>query len=307
MPRIERFYDANNPELVPSLVCVADVLGFSARVLEATKQGNASQLLDQLHAVLTQANAGLNEHADRWRDERPYFATKWFTDNLVVGCPLTSADQDGESETGVIYRAFAEHQASLAAAGFFIRGGIAFGDHYMDDLVVFGPALLEAHEMDAKGGPPRICLAPSHIRMLELHLSYYSSGEAPHLSQLLKDDDGRIFLNYLAVAFEDFPYSEVNFDLIEKHRDQVVTQLTDPKLPNNVRAKYEWVARYHNYVLREFAKSFTPRDMARLDYDTLAEAEEAKSVLRFLIQNVPEGPEPKRLTHREPTSSAPGR
>lgn len=41
----------------------------------------------------------------------------------------------------------AAYQCTLLEHGFFVRGGIAIGEHYMDRDIVFGSALIEAHSL----------------------------------------------------------------------------------------------------------------------------------------------------------------
>ena len=80
------------------------------------------------------------------------FDMKVFTDNIVVAYPLGDRlRNDGEIELGTILALFAQVQTSLALDGFLLRGAIAYGDHYQDDDVAYGDALLEAVDLDQSG------------------------------------------------------------------------------------------------------------------------------------------------------------
>jgi hypothetical protein len=48
----------------------------------------------------------------------------------VVGYPVDLRDV-GEPEMGRVFDIFAELQTTLATQGYFLRGGIAFGNHYI--------------------------------------------------------------------------------------------------------------------------------------------------------------------------------
>jgi hypothetical protein len=187
-----------------------------------------------------------------------HYALKIFTDNIVLGYPLQRPHFDhGEPELGDIFGTFAEFQAGLAMEGFFIRGGIAFGEHYMDDDIVFGKALLEAVEQDKGGGPPRITIAPSALEKLDRQLAFYGEPErAPHNEYLLKDSDGGIFLNYLSEAFYAFPEGGILLDMIEGHQNALIEGLKTYKSNPGVRAKFEWAARYHNFVCNDYAERY---------------------------------------------------
>ena len=110
------------------------------------------------------------------------FDMKVFTDNIVVAYPLRNASRDlGEPELGTLLMLFAEVQASLAFDGFLLRGAIALGDHYQDDDIAYGEALLEAVDLDKSGGPPRLVIGSSLEHLIAAQLeSYGDGGWAPH-------------------------------------------------------------------------------------------------------------------------------
>src|SRR6266498_2037558 len=115
----------------------------------------------------------------------------------------------------------------INAAGTFVRGGIAFGDHYMDEDIVFGNALVETVALDKGGGPPRLALAPSAVEKVRHHLGFYADVRgAPHYRDLLQDADGTVFLNYLDNAFMAIPDDGIFFEMIEKHRNTIKAGLS---------------------------------------------------------------------------------
>lgn len=242
-------------KLLPSFVCYADILGYSTLSKEALKTGNGLQFLKKLRHALSNAYDRVRKHSKGLGDDS-FYAVKVFTDNIVVGYPLHRPGFDyGEPELGDILSTFAEFQAGLAMEGFFLRGGIALGEHYMDDDIVFGDALLQAVEEDKGGGPPRITLAPSAVEIVRHQLGFYGEVNwAPQHEDLLEDADGAIFLNYLGEAFCAFPDGGIFFDLIERHRQVIVEGLKTYRGNAGVSAKFEWAARYHNYICSEFAK-----------------------------------------------------
>lgn len=211
----------NPPKMLPSFVCYADILGFNQLSRNAIESGNGLQFLHRLRQALSCAY-------DRIRDsssgpgEDSYYAVKVFTDNIVVGYPLRRDYDYGEPELGDIFRIFSNFQLALAMEGFFVRGGIAYGEHYMDDDIVFGNAFLQAVAQDVKGGPPFISLAPSAKEIVRLHLGFYNKLiNAPHYEDLLENADGTIFINYLNEAFSVFPEGGIFFESIKAHRENI--------------------------------------------------------------------------------------
>lgn len=223
-----------------------------------------------------------------------------FTDNIVVGYPLYKPAFDfGEPDFGDILSFFSEFQVGLAMEGFFLRGGVAFGDHYMDDDIVFGNALMQAVDQDKGGGPPRISLTPSAIEIVRHQLGFYGETNwAPQHEDLLEDADGTIFLNYLGEAFCAYPEGGIFFELIEGHQLNIVNSLKEYRGNPGVRAKFEWAARYHNFICNEFAERHPIPTNPDADEEYAAASEEAQKLLdyRIDIESLAAGPCRMNLT-----------
>jgi len=277
-------YKSDPPKMLPSFVCYADILGYSSLSEEAIEAGNGVEFLHKLRHALSNAYDRIREHSKGFGEDSLY-AVKVFTDNIVVGYPLhLSSGGQGEPEFGDILSAFSEFQVGLAMEGFLLRGGIAFGDHYMDDDIAFGDALLKAVAQDIAGGAPRISLAQSAIEMLRHHLSFYGETRwAPQYEDLLEDADGTIFLNYLGEAFSAFPEGGVFFEVVESHQNHIVKGLQDYKGSPSVRAKFEWAARYHNFICEEFAERNPVPTSPDADEEYAAAAVEAQKLLDYRI------------------------
>lgn len=156
----------------------------------------------------------------------------------------------------------------------------------MDDDIVFGDALLQAVEQDKSGGAPRISLAPSAIEKVRHQLGFYGDGArswAPQYEDLLEDADGTIFLNYLGEAFSAFPDGGIFFELIEGHQKNIIKGLEDYKGNPGVRAKFEWAARYHNFICQEFAERHSVPSDPDADEIYAAATEEAQKLLDCII------------------------
>lgn len=156
---------------------------------------------------------------------------------------------DGEVELGTIFRRLADFQFAMSVEGFFIRGGVAVGEAYVDDLAVFGDALTQAYLAEsALARDPRIVLANSAVDLVKHHLGYYGNSRyAPQASELLCDSDGQWFVNYLdTVLFVADEYGPF-YDEFLKHKRAVELKLARYKAEPAIFAKYAWVANYHNY------------------------------------------------------------
>lgn len=276
---------SGNVKLIPSFVCYADILGYKTLSIEAIRVGASIQFLSKLRIALSSAYKRVRINSKGFSDEDSVYSVKVFTDNIVVGYPLFRPMIGyGEAELCDIFSTFSEFQAGLAMEGFFLRGGIAFGEHYMDDDIVFGDAFLEAHKQDKEGGPPRITLAPSAIEVVRKQLGVYSDASwTPQYNYLLEDADGSIFLNYFEEAFKRFPEEGILFDLVEAHQKFIKEGLTFNKGNAGVRAKYEWAARYHNFLCNEYIEMYPISSNPDLDEEYGVACTEAQKLRNYLI------------------------
>jgi hypothetical protein len=244
------------PVLRPSVVAVIDILGYMDMITTSEKEGTQKELLQRLHRALSTNRTWLEEnHEMRLELDRDLYALKAFTDNIVLAWPVLD---DAESELGGIFSRLADFQFTMSLEGFFIRGGIALGMAYVDDLVVFGDGLTQAYLAESKlARDPRIVLSESAVNAVRRHLGYYHDFEyAPQARELLCDSDGQWFLNYLDCVlyaeYESGPF----YEQLLGHKAAVEAKLVQYKSNPLIFSKYAWVANYHNFFCNLNSKYF---------------------------------------------------
>ncbi|TGA72006.1 hypothetical protein VFES401_05865 [Aliivibrio fischeri] len=286
MERVENMslYESNPPTLKQSFVCHVDMLGYSQLCESAIKSNASNEFLNKIRTALNNAYTRVRERSRVFSNQN-LFEIKVFTDNIVLGYPIEHFEEtQGEGELGHIFDVFSEFQLGLAMEGFLVRGGIAFGQHYMDEEIVFGDALIEAVKQDKNGGAPKVSLAPSVVTILQRQLGFYSDPSwAPQSYDLLQDFDGSVFINYLKNAFIAFPEGGIFFDVFEKHKETLVTGLSEFRGVPSVKAKYEWAARYHNSVIDNFLREHPISTSPDADEVYAAAVIEAQQLLDYRI------------------------
>lgn len=235
-------YISDNPKMLNSAVCFIDILGFSSLIEEACKNNRGDHLLNRLYHSIIE-NIGFIKPSTQFSGK-----IKIFTDNIVMGIPILD---DGESELGRIFLGFAAYQLSLTLNGFFVRGGVSIGDYYVNEYISYGPALLEAHNIESVyANTPRIVLGQGAKELVKQHLTYYANPNyAPQMRGIFVDNDGEWFINYLEAAFpsrdeETYSYAR---EIMIKHKKIVINKLNEFKCNIKILKKYEWTAQYHNY------------------------------------------------------------
>jgi len=294
-------YLNNPPQLIPSLVCHIDILGYGELCKKAINSDEGAVFLNKVRNALNSAYARVREHSKTWNGGQNRFEIKIFTDNIVVGYPIRDYPHNyAEEELGNIFDVFSDFQLGLAMDGFLVRGGIAFGKHYMDADIVFGDALIEAVKQDNTGGAPKISLSPTVVDAVQHQLGFYSSNPkfAPQPYYLLQDVDDSIFINYLKNAFNAFPEGGVFYEVFIKHKETLINGLTANKGIPSVRAKYEWAARYHNSVIDSFLAENPIPIHSDSDFDEVhaCAVEEAQKLVEYKIDIESLAEAPSKLT-----------
>jgi len=238
------YVDTGIPELKKSIFVYVDILGYS----ELIKTNSSNEELINFHQVLASGRDGLEDKELKKQlkglKNNNDYALKVFTDNIVIGWPISS---DGEREFGRSLFKLSYFQSHMVSNGYFLRGAISFDDAYIDEIAVFGPALINAHDGEEKlARDPRIILTQSCVEKVKQFLKKTQNPAwSLHNNCLLCDSDGQWFINYLNILLPDIDV--ILYDDIFKHRKIVEKQLEKNIENPQVWSKYAWVARYHNY------------------------------------------------------------
>ncbi len=228
------------PRLAPSRELFFDLLGVKAMAQSPDALGG----LQRLRPVLKQA-------VDRAMTEDTEFrqASTWFTDNAVVAAPVDAVFSEvvfGMAEVSAAYL-----MLICWEAGFLGRGAITFGPHYMDEDFVFGPALVEAVELEKSTRWPRIALGPSAVDIERLHSGYYGGSLTSAQAQcLICDEEGTVFVDPLGIYIDE----EDDWDVLDHHLKRLHKATVDALATLSPHSepwlKWRWLADYQNWALQ---------------------------------------------------------
>lgn len=141
-------------------------------------------------------------------------------------------------------------QREMITAGFLVRGGISIGRHHETTYSMLSEALLDAHELEStQAKTPRVLLSKRLLNRID-------KIDDDDVRQEIKeyvtiDTDDAAFLCYMIFETEDEWCGGHQFYVDQ--RDLVSRKLEDDGCPRAVREKYEWIARFHNWCVRETA------------------------------------------------------
>ncbi len=211
-----------------------DVLG----VRHMTRGRAATQNLRELSSAVTVWRHVL-------REDSPWPAA-FFSDTLVLADPVKRGESAEAAVTGLAAQA-GWLQLELVRRGFFVRGALTLGGFHIYGGLIFGPALVEAYELEQRAVQPRVVLGEKAEECLRATVSRLRRSE--RLGQpLLRDYDGHAFVDYLALALES---PEDPTEVLRAHRDKILERLREHRGERDTWEKYRWAAEYHNQVVGE--------------------------------------------------------
>lgn len=136
------------PKLVRCAVLFVDILG----VREMNLGREAATNLIKLERAISRTYRDFLDPRSAWR-------AAFFSDTLVLATPVDEAGGDEYAVGGLAVQA-ALLQLDLARQGFFLRGGISIGQFHIRHGLIFGPALVDAYELENRTAvQPRVVFA----------------------------------------------------------------------------------------------------------------------------------------------------
>lgn len=227
------------PRLVPSSVLFFDLLGTREMATGPDAEKELARLGPALDEAIKQSQI---DH--EWSRK----ISTWFTDNAVVAQPL-QASHHRESVIGGLEIVAADLMVHCWRRGFLGRGAITYGEHYMSERFVFGPALVQAVNLEKSTRWPRVTLGTSAVEAEREHSTFY--GQALQSTQsrcLTTDESGVVFVDHLGISISNSD-GHIPHLLLKELREVTTDKLAS--LPENSEPwlKWRWAAEYHNYAI----------------------------------------------------------
>ena len=226
-----------------SYLVFLDILGYSQLIKTLDSKKELEIELKKLLYSLEKAKGFLEPHN--------YWKIKFFTDNVIIQNNIKVLDGTEEGPFGTVAFSINSYQFIMVLNGYFIRGGWSLGDSYIDDNIVFGKPLIEAHSIESEQAIfPRIMLSNDMKKLVDKHLSYYAKDYFPPQASDLLKEDGKYFMNYLITVkyFEIYDQKR----MLLKHKRNIEKNLCKWNENDKIFAKYLWAAEYHNYFIKTF-------------------------------------------------------
>jgi len=164
---------------------------------------------------------------------------KIFSDNIVIAKKISAENPIITESYNIVALFVAIFQIlAFATAKWLIRGCISIGDLYIDERLIWGKALVRAHNLEENIAIyPRVIIDQKLLRMMRV-----TSGEKRDKYYINTDVDGIFYLGYLEVLHA-FPKELKNIgdEVISTYEKKLPTLI-----PSNEKIwqKYYWTANY---------------------------------------------------------------
>ncbi|MEZ2659521.1 hypothetical protein [Aneurinibacillus aneurinilyticus] len=214
----------------------------------ANDSAQASAILTALKYV---EETTVKKKHDVWGLKLPGKQMTIFSNSIAISYPV-------EYNSGALYQLLVDvcHlQLNLLDKGFFVRGGVSVGKLYHEGNMVFGPALAEARQLEAKVAKyARVVLSEEFYQeALEYRYEAHTIMEEERfLAQLLlKDKKDDYYLDFFRIS--EFNTLDEAMDLHKKTKRLLKDRLKNKALPKKAREKLVWFKKYLKYAKEKYS------------------------------------------------------
>jgi hypothetical protein len=267
-------------EYTKAVVAFIDILGFGD-IVRKTSPSSIENLMKLAHESSKMSKMDIEYTGRR---------SISFSDTLITSCPLVGPH--GPYRHGLLYSEIMDivflQTEMIDRGGTFLRGALTVGNVYHSDNMVFGPAVIDAYEIESKlSNYPRVVLDPKILLEYERTASLRSENntaeqDLEYVKSLIRQDsDGLWFVDYLRGMLGNFDFPEYYSAFINKHKELILSKASENNKLNSISLKYNWVAVYHNLVVNELIQE---RILSHeLDAALLIAKEEIESMHQFQL------------------------
>lgn len=252
------------------VIVFLDIIGFKDKVRRAKKDPSEIREIGETLQDVKRWVSQLKDYS------QGLMAGFMFSDTIVISCPCGSSKIP--APVNIALSATVGLQYKLTLKGHFLRGAIAIGDHFEEDDIMFGPAFIQAYEMEKIAVWPRVIVHPMAVVRSFSQLQRKTIRRSPtDFERLLwaltlrRDASGLTYLDYLTGEFlaetpmawieewQGLPVTRpYGVGILSAHKSAIEKAAKQKDVRANIGrlAKYYAVAHYHNAVVETLEEQF---------------------------------------------------
>ena len=227
------------------LVAFLDILGFSNQVNISVSDSNKRNAIYKALNYLIEEKQYIDNCNKNYHSDQCFYSTQ--SDCIVISYQFYY-------RSGALYNLLEDIyslEREMSSLGFILRGGITIGELYHDKQNVFGPALVEAVNLEENvSKTPRVIISvENYKKAIEESSINESKDDKKFIDHRLRlADDGYYFLDFLNFNPELDELDDYLANL-EEWRKIIIQGLKENLENRNVYLKYEWLANYFNEII----------------------------------------------------------
>lgn len=189
------------------ICCFIDILGFKQHLIQ-TIDTFGEDNIEKIESIKSVLDLSKKITSDSGISESKVIT--YFSDSIVISYKYNEESQLFFTLLNLLYVSM-----ELANRGFLTRGGVAIGKLVHNDEVIFGPALVDAYDLESKTSKyPRIIINDEVIKKGLQHHSdnHTEEDEKDYIMEIVtKDNDGYYYIDYIQKASSEF--DDMEYDL----------------------------------------------------------------------------------------------
>jgi len=226
-----------------------DILGFKTKIDDSVRDPEKSpksierpMTASRIHSALSAISRAMKPSISGLHyDLKSSKQVSQFSDSIVVSYSL--------AERGAVFSMLYDIyllQINLVQHGFLVRGAISVGKLFHDEHIVFGPALVEAAELEKLAMYPRVILGQEIFQLGSVDMNGDSDDIVASFVKL--DLDGMYYIDYFGVSSGDFD-SEWDdlFQYFFKLRE-IIQRMSFLTLNLSIKLKHSWMLKKFNDI-----------------------------------------------------------
>lgn len=212
------------------IVAYLDLLGVTNRINSKEQQ---KLEMNKLHNLYT---FSMNTTKEIQIEENKDIKFKIFSDNIIIAKKLSSEKEQRVRDIRSLLMCTGHFQelAASDSVGWMLRGGITIGELFIDDVMVWGEALVKAYYLEDKvANYPRVIIDDNVLKEVE--------GCEQLADYIRRDFDDLHFLNYLCDCYYCGQMLMDGFEIMKAE--------IGSKFDEKTKQKFSWHMKYINAEL----------------------------------------------------------
>lgn len=264
------------------IVCFMDLLGFKKMISDSTENPNIRKrifnLLNNINEIHNNFHYCRNFTIVPEDELKNGFTPKkvfdsglqsemsFFSDSFILSYKLMQ-QRDDLMDVIIALHEISFFVFQMLSMGFFVRGGLTYGDVYHKGNICYGPALVKSVSLEGTAVCPMISIDPHFFNEDSLASVYYGKAsimkknrdyledtyhcvDTTNISPVYEKDIWKIRKDTGLVHYLDILDTNINYDKqIALHIKAVIEKELKNNYPRHIAEKYIWMRDYYNSIV----------------------------------------------------------